>query len=120
MHFFPQQELLFLQCKGQQASQCGGCREKVHLRHQEPAQVKGRGGGKSKDMSKKAILMSGPPGIGKTSSAMIISRSALIPSSNGLKSWFPAGHCVCRAHDAQWTSAVLRWAPSHASGCSPC
>lgn len=81
------QGVLF-QCKGQQASQCGGCREKVHLRHQEPAQVKGRGGGKAKDMSKKAILLSGPPGIGKTSSAMIISRSALLPPSNGLKFWF--------------------------------
>ena len=28
------------------------------------------------DLSKKAVLLSGPPGIGKTSSAMIITRSA--------------------------------------------
>lgn len=48
--------------------------ERIHLKHQQPTEVKGRGGGKPKDMSKKAILLSGPPGIGKTSSAMIISR----------------------------------------------
>ena len=32
------------------------------------------GSGKAKDMSKKAVLLSGPPGIGKTSAAHIISR----------------------------------------------
>ncbi|KAL3132947.1 hypothetical protein ABBQ38_006860 [Trebouxia sp. C0009 RCD-2024] len=48
--------------------------DKVHLRHEKPAEVKGRGGGKPKDLSKKAVLLSGPPGIGKTSSATIISR----------------------------------------------
>ena len=46
----------------------------MHLRHEKPAEVKGRGGGKPKDLSKKAVLLSGPPGIGKTSSVMIISR----------------------------------------------
>ena len=51
---------------------CMGCREGVHLRHEQAAEVKGRG--KPKDLSKKAILLSGPPGIGKTSSASIISR----------------------------------------------
>lgn len=56
------------------------CRDKVHLRHEKPSEAKGRGGGKPKDLSKKAILLSGPPGIGKTSSAMIISRFALAPS----------------------------------------
>ena len=49
-------------------------RERLHLKHEQPGEVKGRGGGKPKDMSKKAILLSGPPGIGKTSSASIISR----------------------------------------------
>lgn len=33
-----------------------------------------KSGGKPKDMSKKAVLLSGPPGIGKTSSALIVSR----------------------------------------------
>ena len=54
---------------------CSICRERIHLRHEQPAEAKGGRGGKPKDMSKKAILLSGPPGIGKTSSAMIISRS---------------------------------------------
>lgn len=49
-------------------------RERIHLKHEQPGEAKGRGGGKPKDMSKKAILLSGPPGIGKTSSASIISR----------------------------------------------
>lgn len=44
------------------------------MRHEQAAEVKGRG--KPKDLSKKAILLSGPPGIGKTSSASIISRCA--------------------------------------------
>jgi Holliday junction resolvasome RuvABC ATP-dependent DNA helicase subunit len=48
------------------------CREGVHLRGEEVAAQKGKG--KPKDMSKKAVLMSGPPGIGKTTSAMIITR----------------------------------------------
>ena len=47
-------------------------REGVHLRHEQASEVKGRG--KPKDLSKKAVLLSGPPGIGKTSSASIISR----------------------------------------------
>jgi len=51
-------------------------RERIHLKHEQPGEAKGRGGGKPKDMSKKAILLSGPPGIGKTSSASIISRCA--------------------------------------------
>lgn len=50
------------------------CRERIHLHHEEPVQSKARGGGKTKDLSKKAILLSGPPGIGKTSSAMIVAR----------------------------------------------
>ena len=50
-------------------------REGVHLRGEEAAQQKGRG--KPKDLGKKAVLMNGPPGIGKTTSAMIITRSAL-------------------------------------------
>ena len=44
----------------------------MHLRGEEVTQQKGRG--KPKEMGKKAVLMSGPPGIGKTSSAMIITR----------------------------------------------
>ena len=46
----------------------------MHLRGEEAAQQKGRG--KPKDLGKKAVLMNGPPGIGKTSSAMILTRSA--------------------------------------------
>lgn len=47
-------------------------REGVHLRGEEAAAQKGRG--KPKDLSKKAVLMSGPPGIGKTTLAMIMTR----------------------------------------------
>lgn len=49
-------------------------RERVHV-HGQPPQLP-KGGGKPKDLSKKAVLLSGPPGIGKTSSALIISRWA--------------------------------------------
>jgi replication factor C subunit 1 len=44
----------------------------VHIRGEAPQEAKSKG--RNKDMSKKAVLLSGPPGIGKTSSAMIISR----------------------------------------------
>ncbi len=54
------------------------CRDRVHNKGEEPAPAKakggGWGGGKPKDMTKKAVLLSGPPGIGKTSSATIITR----------------------------------------------
>ena len=50
------------------------CREGIHLRGEEATTQKGRG--KPKDMGKKAVLLCGPPGIGKTSSATIITRSA--------------------------------------------
>lgn len=43
------------------------------------AQQKGRG--KPKDLGKKAVLMNGPPGIGKTSSAMIITRFTILSCS---------------------------------------
>ncbi len=49
------------------------CRDRIHLRHEEVIAPK-RGGGKPKDLTKKAIMLSGPPGIGKTSSALIIAR----------------------------------------------
>ena len=49
-------------------------RERVNLKGQEPEKSKAQGG--KKDMSKKAVLLSGPPGIGKTSSAMIVTRCA--------------------------------------------
>jgi replication factor C subunit 1 len=45
----------------------------VHLRGGAAPVAKG-GGSKPKDMTKKAALLSGPPGIGKTSAAHIISR----------------------------------------------
>ena len=48
------------------------CRDRVHLKGEALQEQKGRG--KPKDLGKKAVLLSGPPGIGKTSSAMIISR----------------------------------------------
>ncbi|CAL8468443.1 g7983 [Coccomyxa elongata] len=47
--------------------------DRIHLRHEEVIAPK-RGGGKPKDLTKKAIMLSGPPGIGKTSSALIIAR----------------------------------------------
>jgi hypothetical protein len=46
----------------------------VHLHGASPEQPKGAGQGKPKDMGKKAVMLSGPPGIGKTSSAHIIAR----------------------------------------------
>lgn len=46
--------------------------EAVNIRGAAPEDAKSKG--KNKDMSKKAVLLSGPPGIGKSSSAMIISR----------------------------------------------
>ncbi|KAG2453593.1 hypothetical protein HYH02_001811 [Chlamydomonas schloesseri] len=49
--------------------------EQVHLRGAAAPTAKG-GGSKPKDLSKKAALLSGPPGIGKTSAAHIIAREA--------------------------------------------
>ena len=49
------------------------CRDRIHLRG-EKVEVKPKGGGKPKDLSKKALMLAGPPGIGKTSSAMIVAR----------------------------------------------
>lgn len=47
----------------------------MHLKHQAPSDTKGKGmGSKQRDLTKKAVLLSGPPGIGKTSSALIITR----------------------------------------------
>ena len=48
-------------------------RERVHINHL-PAEGLPKGAGKPKDMTKRAVLLSGPPGIGKTSSALIITR----------------------------------------------
>ena len=48
-------------------------RDRIHLKG-EKVEVKPKGGGKPKDLSKKALMLSGPPGIGKTSSAMIVAR----------------------------------------------
>lgn len=47
-------------------------RASVHLHGKEAAVQQGRG--KHKDLGKKAVLLSGPPGIGKTTAAMIITR----------------------------------------------
>ena len=44
----------------------------MHIKGQQPAETKGRG--KQRDLSKKAVLLSGAPGIGKTSSALILAR----------------------------------------------
>lgn len=44
----------------------------MNLKGETPEAAKSKG--KNKDMSKKAVLLSGPPGIGKSSSAMIITR----------------------------------------------
>lgn len=48
-------------------------RDAIHLHGQPPPAPKGRGA-KPKDYSKKAVLLSGPPGIGKTTSALLVSR----------------------------------------------
>lgn len=42
----------------------------MHIQGQAPSEAKGR----KKDTSKKAVLISGTPGIGKSSSALIICR----------------------------------------------
>ena len=49
------------------------CRDRIHLRG-EKVELKPKGGGKPKDLSKKALMLAGPPGIGKTSSAMIVAK----------------------------------------------
>ncbi len=47
------------------------CWDAVHLHGAAPPPSKGA---KAKDYTKKAVLLSGPPGIGKTSSAHIIAK----------------------------------------------
>jgi replication factor C subunit 1 len=49
----------------------------VHLHGKEPKAAPGAKGAKL-DMTKKALLLAGPPGIGKTTAATIISKCALI------------------------------------------
>ena len=51
--------------------------ESVHLHGNAPRPAPGAGSQK-KDMTKKAILICGPPGIGKTTAAHIISKCALL------------------------------------------
>lgn len=46
----------------------------IHLYGAEPQPIPGAGAGKPKDLGKKAVLLSGPPGIGKTSSAHIVAK----------------------------------------------
>jgi replication factor C subunit 1 len=48
--------------------------EAIHLYGAEPQPIPGAGAGKPKDLGKKAVLLSGPPGIGKTSSAHIVAK----------------------------------------------
>ena len=45
----------------------------MHINHLPPEGLP-KGAGRPKDMTKRAVLLSGPPGIGKTSSALIITR----------------------------------------------
>jgi DNA polymerase III delta prime subunit len=87
------------------------------MRGQSVDPPKAAGGGKPKDFAKKAVLLSGPPGIGKTSSALIVARSARQnkPAKTG---------CACCMHlllrlklrRLQVTPAIM-WAalPSRAS-----
>lgn len=44
----------------------------MNIKGAAPQEAKSKG--KNKDMSKKAVLLSGPPGIGKSSSATIIAK----------------------------------------------
>ena len=48
-------------------------RENVHL-HGAPAPVARSGPAANRDLSKKAVLLSGPPGVGKTSAALAVAR----------------------------------------------
>ena len=47
----------------------------MHLKGQSAPEAKGQSKNK-KDLGRKAVLISGPPGIGKTSSALIVCRQA--------------------------------------------
>lgn len=71
----------------------------VHLRGAQPEQA--RGGGKQRDMSRKAVLLAGPPGIGKTSSAHIVARC--VAAADG---WLQRGRAACG----------VRCAAAHACG----
>ena len=51
--------------------------DRVHI-HGETARAAPGAGNQRKDMSKKALLVSGPPGIGKTTSSHIISKCAAL------------------------------------------
>lgn len=54
-----------------------GRREGVHLRGEELPPPKKAYGAKPPNLKAKAVLLSGPPGIGKTSAASIVTRCAL-------------------------------------------
>lgn len=55
----------------------GWRREAIHLRKEDPPAPK-KTTGKPPDLKKKAVLLSGPPGIGKTSAASIVTRCAAL------------------------------------------
>ena len=66
------------------------CRQAVHIQGLAPSEAKGR----KKDTSKKAVLISGTPGIGKSSSALIICRCVQAPRMD------------CAGHTQQGTQQV--------------
>lgn len=72
--------------------------EAVHLRGQ--AAGTSGGGAKPKDLGKKAVLLSGPPGVGKTSAAHIIAKWVALLQT--------CLYCVLKMEDSMCSAVLFR------------